>query len=343
MCRVTSSSSAVVTVKPDLLRVSLANKLIKEDTSVNRNSRCGGSLYDMEKKRTPLPSILRKSSYEVRPATMKSESNQYSTIPGLLSVHDDGSEPFDVLESSTESSQYDTSCCGQKNQAVKRVSFDKKVLVQEFHRLPGEEKTTWHTQEDMRNFQMEVTRLVRQYDRSHWTSFFARCKKPCALHSHPALVSTFEDDRSGDDAPSAQSQQVQKILLVDSHDLSLKLFAKSFQKAFPMAAVTTASGNRDALELCSAAGDSYDLVVVEERLHLFHSQTDSGSALLKVLQKKMPRCLFIGVSAHMERDHALLEEAGADLCWSKPPPPMNKLVLDEICQRIAAKRSGRAA
>lgn len=271
---------------------------------------------------------------------MKSE---YSTIPGLLSVHDDGSEPFDVLESSTESSQSDVSCYGVQDQAVKRVSFDNKVLVQEFHRLPGEEKTTWHTPEDMRNFQMEVTRLVRQYDRTHWSSFFARSKNLRALHSHPALASALEDDSDGNAVSSVQSQQIQKVLLVDSHDLSLKLFAKSFQRAFPHAVVTTANGSRDALELCSASSTPYDLVVVEERLHLFRSQADSGSGLLKVLCKKMPRCLFIGVSAHIERDQAVLEEAGADLCWSKPPPLLNKLVLDDISQRIIAKRSSKAA
>lgn len=302
-----------------------------------------------ETKTLLLPSILRKSSYVTKTSTLKRAKRCHS-VPGLIAAEEEEDSTGFSRASSIKSIQSsdDVKClvgedyeCNELQDCSRRaVSFDGRVLVQEFSRLPGEHERTWYTEQELRGFLLAVLRLNKDYDRQHyWGRGFFSPAPPShtVMHSHPALVVN-DDDK--DDEPTIQGE-IKRILIVDSHDMSLRLFAKSFQMAFPHATITTAKTGQDALNRC-LDGVSFDIILVEERLSLFHHQTShsAGSGFLQALHQNhcQRNSLKIGVSAHVDHDQAALMESGADFCWSKPPPPLNKATVEEIFQALVGKR-----
>lgn len=120
----------------------------------------------------------------------------------------------------------------------------------------------------------------------------------------------------------------------------------------------------------------FDILVVEERLQpLFHDKNrqdnknndktaslSSGSNLFMSLasisrnhshqrpsqkennkttdttNNKKSAALWIGVSAHLNKDLPSLEAAGADLCWGKPPPKMSNDLRNQLLKALLLKR-----
>jgi CheY-like chemotaxis protein len=142
--------------------------------------------------------------------------------------------------------------------------------------------------------------------------------------------------------------EIRNILLVDPHDICLALFTKAMKAVLPLANVSLARSSQEALEHMSS-GKRFDIILVEERLKLFHGQSNNkkekcnaGSELIRTLiSLGVTGALFVGVSAHLDRDRDALERGGADLCWSKPPPLMDLGLRNSLLKSLLLKR-GRA-
>lgn len=52
------------------------------------------------------------------------------------------------------------------------------------------------------------------------------------------------------------------------------------------------------------------------------------------------RGVIIGVSTNLERDQDALQKSGADLTWSKPPPPMGIQLRNQLLCALVSKRKG---
>jgi CheY-like chemotaxis protein len=203
---------------------------------------------------------------------------------------------------------------------------------------------------------------------------------PCAsraLFSHIALqaVDGELDATTSIDPGFRQAvleNEIRNILLVDPHDIYLKLFTKSLKIALPHVTVTACTSSTEAmehLEPATTAGSAvpikkrrFDIIIIEERLKIFHRQHRnggatqcnggeyssakechaSGSALLRSLSSigdsSHSKSVFVGVSARLAEDGARLKESGADFCWAKPPPPMNPVLMDDLLKALLLKR-----
>ena len=206
----------------------------------------------------------------------------------------------------------------------RQVKIDPRIWVREFHRAPGE--NIWYTPEEMGSFKQEAVQRILAYTEVLPTGTGRTV--PCAfsgraLFSHKALSMEVEE-------PSRE-ETIKSILVVDPHEICLKLFAKSFQQALPSVSITTAQSYQEALGHASVA--HFDLIVVEERL-----QGTSGALLIQRLAKNCRDSLFIGVSAHPEQD-ALRLRFQADVVWPKPPPPIDTNCMNRLRRLLRAKRS----
>jgi hypothetical protein len=246
-------------------------------------------------------SILRSSSYDACFSFKRCKS--YVNIPELIVSREPSTNSL-RSESSSESSVWDP------KPSKPKTSFCKSVSVKEFRRLPGEKnETQWYSANELREFSREAAALVRDYESKHWCGFFRR---PTELnHFHPALRHSDEDEGDADCdsspvvATPALQNEIKRILL-----------------------------------LCQIEDNFYDVVVVEERLGLFWSQSDSGSSFLRTFleTQKCKQALCIGVSAHVDVDRATLMENGADICWSKPPPALSEATVEGMFRALVAKR-----
>jgi len=204
-----------------------------------------------------------------------------------------------------------------------------------------------------------------------------------AIPSHVPFGMSPSDERR---MQRALLSEIRNILVVDPHDMFLKLFAKALRAMMNHVIVTTATSAEEALRRIAAAKvvfpqsengatHGFDIIIVEERLQLFHrhqrgtgsnrkqQQTAgdeqkqrqipaSGSALIgqiaaeqqRALESaghtKRPRCsLLVGVSAHIQLDGDKLSRAGADLVWGKPPPPFDDELRIKILRAVLSKRA----
>lgn len=298
----------------------------------------------------------------------------------------------------------------------KEISFDPRVWVVEYEQDEG---NNWFTQEELERFKCEaIDRIRRRHAQQQLLpSGTGRIVVPRqtrasgrALFSDPALgVGNEEaDDDVAAEFMSSKSQsnpraqtlaispfneklihrtmlsEIRNILVVDPHDMFLKLFAKALHSMMSHVVVTAASTSEEALRRIAAAKvvfpqseggatHGFDIIIVEERLQLFHRQRRgnaksgpglqqaagddqnqrnipvSGSALISQIvaeQKTMvstitkrPRfSLLIGVSAHLQLDGDRLTRSGADFVWGKPPPHFGTDLKVEILRGILLKR-----
>ncbi|CAB9522952.1 expressed unknown protein [Seminavis robusta] len=337
MCRA-SFSPAPAVVHPNIALVPASNATKQVDVS---------SAKKVDRK---LVSILHPSSYDDSCNPLKS-CKSTTSVPGLVAVRDVEESSAVSRGSSTDSLQDSWNDPEHVQEPPKpKLSFHPRVVVHEFHRLPGSKQALWYSGAELREFQREAVSLVQQHDRKHWSGFFRRGPAKFS-HCHPALGFSSDDsddavDQAQDDQAEDQSaaNQVRRILIVDTHDLSLKLLAKGFQRAFPRATVSMAKRSNEAMDLCQIEGNYYDIVVVEERLSLFWNRSESGSAFLRSVlhlrQTQQWRPLCIGLSAHIDCDRATLKESGADICWCKPPPDLkNSATVRGLLEALKAKRS----
>ena len=273
----------------------------------------------------------------------------------------------------------------------KYISFDARVWVCEFERVPGEHESTWYTNKDLEGFKQEAVQRILQYTEQQsklvrtgtgiGLSMRLQELPPCsnrALFSHVALQALDGelDITTSIDPGFRQAvleNEIRSILLVDPHDIYLKLFTKSLKIALPHVTVTACTSSEEAmehLEPATTAGSGstalvkkrrFDIIIIEERLKIFHRQHRnggatqcnggeyssakechaSGSALLRSLSSahdSHAKSVFVGVSARLAEDGVRLKESGADFCWAKPPPPMNPVLMDDLLKALLLKR-----
>ena len=245
----------------------------------------------------------------------------------------------------------------------KKISFDPRVWVREFQRTPGEVKVTWYSNKDLEAFKTEAIKLIMANSETELvptgTGRFVPRKvvpKSKAFFSHRALrmdaVEDVENDQREIARKNVQQREIRRILIVDPHDICVKLFAKSFKNILPHVEVVGTVSSEEALE--RSLSQTFDVVLVEERLKLFHQQEDrqllakrnktncqnlaSGASLIRALKEQLDKALFIGVSTRLREDGRKLKEGGADLCWSKPPPKMDDCIVDEILRALLLRR-----
>jgi two-component system response regulator RegA len=117
-------------------------------------------------------------------------------------------------------------------------------------------------------------------------------------------------------APAAQILEdrrpsVQKVLLVDDHEMYLKYCSREFVRA----GVSVASAQTLAGAVEHVRKDTFDVAIVD----LFLTPPESGLDVIRALKQLDPDIYCILVSAHMSVSHALMGvRAGADDVFTKP-------------------------
>jgi CheY-like chemotaxis protein len=233
------------------------------------------------------------------------------------------------------------------------INFDPRVWVREFERDPDEREVTWYSSSELEAFKVAAVERIVAFSQTELVATGTgrmvpkrslRLSKP--VFSHTALGTEYEMKLENLFRAVLQNE-LRRILVVDSHDIFLQLFAKGLQKLVPHAEIVLAGSSQVAL--VEAAKGRFDVVLVEERLKFLHQKgtsatascTDaearSGTALMKRLQGTLGRAIYIGVSAKYKEDVVLMRSV-ADLCWSKPPPKMDAVLLREILHKLLSKR-----
>lgn len=254
----------------------------------------------------------------------------------------------------------------------RRIAFDPRVWVREFHRSPHESASTWYTSKDMESFKKLAVERILWYQsttdiigtgtgRTIQRSSPTRRRGP--IYSHAALTLDGEIESDIFMRKRVLEKELSSILIVDPHDLCLQLLSKTIKRALSKKSyVVTATSSKEALQLLEQ-GERFDMIIVEERLRLFRQSAmsgkvdtavaakrsggnvvSSGAALLDRFSRSQctRRALLIGMSAHMKEDRALLQSSGADFCWPKPPPPIDEKLVDDLVKTLLIKRNRTA-
>jgi CheY-like chemotaxis protein len=233
------------------------------------------------------------------------------------------------------------------------ITFDPRVWVREFERDPDEREVTWYSSSELEAFKVAAVERIVAFSQTELVATGTGRMVPKrslrlskSVFSHTALGTEYEMKLENLFRAVLQNE-LRRILVVDSHDIFLQLFAKGLQKLVPHAEIVLAGSSQVAL--AEAAKGRFDVVLVEERLKFLHQKgtsattscTDaearSGTALMKRLQTTLGRAIYIGVSAKYKEDMVLMRSV-ADLCWSKPPPKMDAVLLREILHKLLSKR-----
>lgn len=249
----------------------------------------------------------------------------------------------------------------------RRVRFSALVWIREFHRSSEEFACAWYTDDDMDRFRKMVLERILRYQSSTeiiGTGTGRTIQRSVArwtgpIYSHAALTLDGENDNDAYMKQKVLEKELSRVMIVDPHDMCLNLFAKTIKRIMPRGTnIATATSSEEALKLLEQ-GKRFDMIIVEERLGLFHRQnsaskmgiaqrsnsfctelTSSGSALIKLLSKSplTSNSLLIGVSAHLKEDKAELQKSGADFCWTKPPPTIDEDLLGLLLKTVLTKR-----
>jgi len=236
----------------------------------------------------------------------------------------------------------------------------------EYERTPEEVEKTWFSPEELEHFRKQtIARLVAHNTEllPSGTGFVVQRKSipTKAVFAMPSMSSVAEDDDDADesDVVDAVNAEIQNVLVVDPHDICAKLFARDLKRMIPDVNVSKACSSEEARKRMEET-KRFDVVIVEERLKLFHRHaTDqwmttaetghaSGSEFIHALAKERAECppedncLFIAVSAHLDKDKQKMQKNGADFIWAKPPPKMDEIVRDVLLKALLVKRKKQA-
>ena len=300
---------------------------------------------------TKHPSILRPSKY--------GRGDKNTKLPSLV--------PCDSSNSSCETLHSQHSSCEDVRRCRSRISFDPRVWVLEYEQSPEEMERAWFTPEELDRFRKEtIARLVAHNTEllPSGTGFVVQrgnISTPKAVFAMPAMSSLADDEDTDEaDVVKAVNSEIRNILVVDPRDVCAKLFARDLKRMIPNVNVSSSRSSEEARK--RMANTQFDIIIVEERLKLCHQRGSSdqwttkaeeewrasGSAFIKVLaQEKQAgppedRCLFIAVSAHLEKDKDKMQTNGADFLWAKPPPRMDEIVRDVLLKALLVKRDKQA-
>eukprot|EP00797_Seminavis_robusta_P028280 Sro546_g164100.2 (679) ;mRNA; f:42918-45089 len=243
-------------------------------------------------KRRSMKSLLRRSPKYGAPILEHEES-----LPSLVDIVKENDDDDDGSQSSMSnynengsgtttppSGSFSSSRVQTECSSTHRVGFDPRVWVREFHRTPEEANGTWFTDDDMDAFRrLALERIIRYQStveiiatgtgrtiqrrasvkRQPW-------KGP--IYSHAALTLDGENANDAFMKRKVMEKELNSILIVDPHDICLKLFSKALQQALPhtnLATIVTATSTDEVLKHLEQ-GRRFDLIIVEERLQLFH-------------------------------------------------------------------------
>eukprot|EP00977_Amphora_coffeiformis_P023906 scaffold14699_cov170-Amphora_coffeaeformis.AAC.3 len=317
------------------------------------------------------PSILRKIKRN-RKVIMTSfaATNDSSSVEKVSSVESDlpslaGSSQSESREemrrifpgSATNNNKLERSSTSLSSRAV---AFDPRVWIREFERTPDEhEASTWYSTKELEHFKLAAVERIIAFSEIEILPTGTGRSVPKrstylgkALFSHQALGTDKEVKKEALFRAVLQNE-LRRVLVVDSHEIFLKLFVKMLSPLLPHAQIVVAAGAAEALQ--EAEKGRFDLILVEERLkpssltsapnttkntsHPLPTEEESrsGSALMKRLQVKHGRALYIGVSAKLREDLPRMQSVG-DICWSKPPPHMNSNLVRDLLHKLLVKR-----
>ncbi len=277
--------------------------------------------------------------------------------------------------------------------ASKRIRFDPRVWVHEV--LKPATETTWYSDDDMQRFKKEAILRIKEWSlkkESQWGSgryssqmistgtgriiSRGRQRTPCpevlkkALYTSPAL--SMDAEGLEEECKIRQKRQLallaefKRVLIVDCHDIFLKLLSRDVKRILPHVSISTAKSVQEAIvkiegtKKSDEPAEGYDLIIVENRLNLGpqykqHNASPagqnvlSGSSLIHRIasdaiaiandaeqENRLP--VVIGMSAYLEQDRKMIQDSGADFVWSKPPPEMNSALRDKILLFVMKKR-----
>lgn len=191
--------------------------------------------------------------------------------------------------------------------------------------------------------------------------------------SSPALRITRDDHVLLGNGPECQwvmEMNIRGVLIVESNELFLNLYARCIKALLPHVTVVTARNGLDALDIFVsnyAKGERppFDLVLANHRLMPRKSEmnvgacTDekkvdptlppdcdkhmNGSDVLSAIQRMdiddKLRPLLIGSSLNLKQDSRHIVRAGADFLWGVPPPSINEALRNEILMTLLDKRT----
>lgn len=190
------------------------------------------------------------------------------------------------------------------------------------------------------------------------------------MYTNPALsIEADEDEEVAILAELLSSRQnalfneFKSVLIVDSHDIFLRLLTKGVKLMLPHVEIVTANDvNQASREIENSNrlrnkrnnpeqySHGFDLILIEERLDSTKRQPSShGSSLIEKIKReinvsfynknKKRHPLIIGISAYLELDRQRLQSSGSDLVWGKPPPKMDDEMRMCLLQKIMTKRN----
>jgi vacuolar-type H+-ATPase subunit F/Vma7 len=339
-----------------LVASSLLNSPASYPQHVRREQHsCGGILVKSSSIESDMPSL----------ASLSSSSEQ-----GSMSVETD----CDVSLSERRAGFNKGPCqwnSKKKRGESKLVRFDPRIWVHEFKRSRTEVEALWFTAKEMCNFKSVAIQCIIAYN-------FCKNQRGSGkvLYSHPALgvdgqydptLAYQNRDIATSFAPVSQLRvnqfrdavaetEVRNILVVNSHDAFLNLFAKGMRKIFPYAMIVSASTREDTLthieERLSkqkAETNKFDIIIVDENLtkkccsELHDASSTRAPFLLDITDAygshDMPmKTLFVGVCSDFKTGNMKLKAHGADLVWQKPPPLMDEHLRDTILRALLTKR-----
>lgn len=251
------------------------------------------------------------------------------------------------------------------------IAFDPRVWIREFERTDEERGCTWYSNRELEHFKLAAIERIIAFGEaeivSTGTGRIVTKRNSAfsgkAIFSHQALGTDKEEVKKEALFHAVLQNELRRVLVVDSHEVFLNLFSKTLRPLLPHAEIVLAGSAAPALQ--EAGKGRFDLILVEERLKLLnqaHSTTSStspssniqnpkitfhhlpteeesrsGSALMKRLQTKQGRALFVGVSARLREDLPNMQDV-SDVCWSKPPPHMNYNLVRDLLHKLLIKR-----
>ena len=301
---------------------------------------------------------------------------------------------FGSHEDKFDASMYFTRHISHEEMApVKKLRFDPRVWVHEVQR--SEVEKVWYTASDMKRFKHEAILRIREWalkKERHWGSqmistgtgriiargpqMSARPKvEKRALYTSPALsmdAEVLEEEcKTRIRLQRAVLEELKTVLLVDCHDIFLKLLSRDIKIMLPHVDITIAKSVEEALvkineaKKKSDATHGFDIIFVESRLRRTipkegtnsSSWSKAGCAALsgsnliqriafdtasnssKIKTEKEKRYpLVIGMSAYLNQDEKKLKASGSDLVWNKPPPKMDCTLKKKLLLLAMKKR-----
>ena len=319
--------------------------VIPESPSVAKLKELRGILHDPQSPRSVarFPRAMRKVNLPQPPPTVTKTENEVSENAALSergnsrrslfgnAWQEKYSKEARLSLISLQSDEFSTN-----DYASRVIRFDARITVREFVR-DREEYMTWYGKAEMERFKRTAMERICQYDIFNakplqsaetqlvptGTPFIVTTnrirKKRSVFFTHPAIAMDSDEEMQ---LISLTRQEMQRILVVDPHYVYLKLYQRSLQGMLPYGTVLTCNSAEDAserLENCN-----FDMIVVDDSLakNIVINQSTKESSLL--------------VSVSIAQDEP---SDWADICWTKPPPIMNKQLRQNLVSRLLQKRN----